>query len=212
MWNRIFGQSHVGPQLAGPSWGAPGNAGGNPSQGGGTLAPNSRAGNVAAGIEYQLVPAYPPFVRLANAPGIVYFPRFRTIQFNTAGAVAGNVGQLTYFFSCPTIVIARTAAAHTTTNAALPVGRDSLDCFAAQFTRQGAASDAIDAGGGGQNPAVLVTGSAILGSARQPALIQGNGLFFDTSYQLTVEVETFVDALQVDITIWCIEEFGPGRG
>lgn len=205
-WKTIFGN----PNGAG-SWGAPGNSGGNPQQGGGSLQPNSRAGNVAQGIEYQLVPAYPPFVRLANSPGIVYFPRWRTVQFNTAGAAAGNMGQLTYFFSVPTIVIARTAAAYTTTNAALPVGRDSLDCFATKMLRAGAASDLIDAGGGGSNPAVLVTGSSILGSARQPALIPGNGLFFDTGMQLTTEVETYVDALQVDITLWCIEEYGPAR-
>src|SRR3990167_4918414 len=55
----------------------------------GELNPNNRAANVEAGVRYQLLPAYPPFVRLA-APdqGIVYFPRFYTGAFGGNGEVA----------------------------------------------------------------------------------------------------------------------------
>lgn len=206
-WGRFFGGVPSGSAPLGtPSVGGQGAA-----PGGGTLDPNSRAQNVANGVPYQLVPAYPPFVRIANDPAIVYFPRFRTITFNAAGAVAGADNTLTWIFSVPTIVIARTAAARTTDNSNLPVGRDSLDCFSSQMFRAGSSTDLIDAGGGGQNPAVLVTGSAIYGTARQPALIPGNGIFFDTGSLLSCRVLTNVNALQVDVTIWCIEEYGPAR-
>ena len=77
-----------------PSSGAgtnPGTAGG---QNAGQMEPNSRARNQEAGVPYQLVPAYPPFVRIANDPSIVYFPRFRTLIFGGNGA-AGKSGART---------------------------------------------------------------------------------------------------------------------
>jgi hypothetical protein len=112
----------------------------------------------------------------------------------------------------PTIIIARTAAAYTTTGVALPVGRASLDTFTAQMFRAGSSTDLFDAGWGGTNPSILVTGSSIFGTAAQPMLIPGNGLFLDNGGLFSARVVTLLDAIRVDISLWCIEEYGPARG
>lgn len=178
----------------------------------GQLDPNNRARNIEAGIPYQLVPAYPPFVRLANDPRIVYFPRFRTLVFGGNGQAAQNFPVQTYLFSVPTIILARTGAAIDASAAALPVGRNSLDTFKVQFFRGGAAQDLIDAGSGQVGATVLTLGSALLGTAAQPALIQGNGLFADNGMFLSVNCQSLIANIEVHISIWCLEEFGPSRG
>lgn len=221
LWSKVFNGGtgpFAGPQLGNAPPGAahlgtPSGGGSTPAQGGGggSLDPNTRAGNVAAGVPYQLVPAYPPWLRIANDPSIVYFPRLRTATFNAAGSAAGLDQTLTMIVSVPTIVLARTAAAITTTSAALPVGRASLDTFTAQVFRSGSSSDLVDAGWGGQNPAVMALGSTLFGTAAQPMLVPGNGLFVDTGGLLSCRIVTLIDAIRVDVTFWCIEEYGPGR-
>ena len=214
VFSRFFGQAGAvgtpSPIGAG-SLGVPSSGQSNAPVSGGALDPNSRAGNVADGVPYQLVPVYPPFVRIANDPSIVYFPRLRSASFNTAGAALGFDGTLTMFASAPTIIIARSAAAITTTGAALVLGRESLDTFQAQMFRAGSSTDLFDAGWGGANPSQLVIGSSIFGTASQPMLIPGNGFFVDTGGQVSVRVATLVDAIRVDVTLWCIEEYGPSR-
>lgn len=178
----------------------------------GQLQPNSRARNLEAGVPYQLVPAYPPFVRMANDPNIVYFPRFRTLTFGGNGVAAAQTTQQ-FQFSLPTIILARTAAAIDASGAGLPVGRDSLDTFAVQFARTGSQSDLVDAGGGGAaNPTFNALGSALLGTARLPGFFQGNGYFVDTGGFLNVTCQILINNIRVDITIWCLEEYGPSRG
>jgi hypothetical protein len=178
----------------------------------GQLQPNSRAQNMEAGVPYQLVPAYPPFVRIAADPNILYVSRTRTLIFGGNGVVAGTTTQQ-YQFSVPTIIIARTAAAIDASGAGLPVGRSGLDLFTVQFSRVGAASDLIDAGGGGAaNPNVLVLGSSVLGTAAQPAFFPGQGLFVDTGGFLNVQVTVLRDNSLIHVTNWCLEEWGPARG
>lgn len=217
-WKTIFGAtgaptmgsggSHLGAPSSGAAY-APGTGPGGMNAG--ELHPNSRAANMAAAVPYQLVPAYPPFVRLANSHDIVYFPRYRTLIFGGNGVVAGTTTQQ-WQFSVPTIVIGRTAAAIDASGAALPVGRDSLDTFLVQMFRAGSTSDFLDAGGGGNaNPSVPTLGSALLGTAAQPALIQGNGLFVDTGGFLNCTCQTLINNILVHVTIWCIEEYGPAR-
>lgn len=221
IWSRAFNGGtgpFAGPQIGNAPPGAanlglPSSGGQGLAQGGaGSLDPNTRADNVARGVPYQLVPAYPPWVRIANDPSIVYFPRLRTATFNAAGAAAGADATLTMIVSVPTIVLARTAAAVKTTGVALPVGWLPLDTFTAQVFRAGSSTDLVDAGWGGANPAVLAIGSAIFGSAAQPMLIPGNGLFIDTGGLLSCRVVTLLDAMRVDVTFWCLEEYGPARG
>lgn len=182
----------------------------------GQFRPDSRAQNMAAGVPYQFVPCYPPFVRFANVEGIVYLPRYRVMVFGANGTAAGTTTQ-TYSFSNPTIVIGRSAAAIIADgNTGLPIGRNSLDTFKSQMFRSGpGSSDLIDAGAGGQSatgPNVLTFGSALWGSAAQPALIQGNGLFVDTGGFLSVTCQTLYANLEVHCVIWCVEEYGPSRG
>lgn len=196
-----------------PSSGAgtsPGTAGG---QNAGQLEPNSRARNMEAGVPYQLVPAYPPFVRIANDPGIVYFPRFRTLVFGGNGVAANTTATQQFQFSVPTIIIARSGGAVEASGAGLPVGRTGLECFSLQMFRAGSQSDLIDAGGGGaNNPAVNTLGVNLLGTGGLPALIPGNGLFVDTGSFLNITLTTLLANIQAWITLWAIEEYGPSRG
>ena len=215
-WKQIFNGANFegspATSLGVPSSGqvtAPGTGGG---QNAGQLEPNSRAGNMAAGVPYQLVPAYPPFVRIANDPNIVYFPRNRTLTFGGNTVAAATTTQQ-YQFSLPTIIIARTAAAIDASGAGLPVGRNSLDTFAVQMFRAGSQSDLWDAGGGGAaNPSFNALGSVLFGSASLPALVVGNGYFVDTGGFVNVTCQILINNVRVDISIMCLEEFGPGRG
>ena len=214
LWKTMFG-GESGPL------GVPGTPSATPTTGpdginAGQLRPDSRAQNMAAGVPYQFVPCYPPFVRLANVQGIVYLPRFRVMVFGANGTAAGTTTQ-TYSFSNPTIVIGRSAAAILADGVTdLRVGRASLDTFKTQMFRSGpGSSDLIDAGAGGQattGPNVNTLGSALWGTAAQPALIQGNGLFVDTGGFLSVTCQTLYNNLEVHCVIWVIEEYGPARG
>jgi hypothetical protein len=214
LWNKMFAGA------SGPL-GVPGTPSATPTTGPdginrGQLRPDSRAQNMANDVPYQFVPCYPPFVRLANVEGIVYLPRFRVMVFGANGTAAATTTQ-TYSFSNPTIVIGRSAAAILADGLDdLPVGRASLDTFKTQMFRSGpGSSDLIDAGAGGQSvtgPNVLTLGSALWGTAAQPALIQGNGLFVDTGGFLSVTCQTLFANLEVHTVIWCIEEYGPARG
>lgn len=219
LWRNLMG--HLGG--GGPGWnetGVPSSGGGsNPSTGpdginAGQLQPNNRAANMAAGVPYQLVPAYPPFVRLANDPSIVYFVRFRSVIFGGNGVTAGVQAAQTIYFSVPTIIIARTGSAFDASDAGLPVGRTALQTFRTQFYRGGASTDLIDAGGGGQNtnPAVTVLAENLLGTASQPALLPGNGLFFDNGTWLNIACTTLIDNIEAHVSVWTIEEYGPARG
>lgn len=210
-WRSLFANSGAG-SFGVPSTGpatTPGTAGG---QNAGQLEPNSRMANMAAGVPYQLVPAYPPFVRIANDPNILYFPRFRTLSFFGPGTAANATATGQYQFQNPTIILARTAAAFLPTGTALDVGRNSLDTFRAQMFRTGAIQDFIDAGAGNAGPNFQALGSTIFGTAQLPALIPGTGVFVDTGGFLNVNVTALIANVTVDITIWCIEEYGPARG
>lgn len=217
LWRSIMGPAgSVGPlgNVGVPSSGggaAPGTGPGGINAG--QLDPNSRAGNMAAGVPYQLVPAYPPFVRLANDPSIVYFVRFRTLVFGGNAVAAGAQATQGFYFSVPTIILARTGGAWDASGAGLPVGRTGLDCFRVQFFRAGAQQDLIDAGGGGPNspPNILALASTILGTGQNPALIPGNGLFVDTGSQINVACTTLTNNIEAYVTIWCLEEYGPAR-
>lgn len=179
-------------------------------QNGYQLEPDSRARNMAEGMPYQLVPAYPPFVRLANNPNILYFPRFRTITFGGNGVAAATTTQ-TIQFSLPTIVMARTGSAFLASDAALPVGRTALQTFALQFVRAGAMNDMVDTGAGNSAPAFNAIAENLLGPASLPAFFPGTGLFFDTGSFLNVTCQILLASIRADITIWCLEEYGPGR-
>lgn len=196
------------------NFGVPSSGGSPGIPGPGQLQPNSRAANVAAGMDYQLLPAYPPFVRLSTSSSVAYFVRFRTFIFHGNGTAANTTAQQQMSFSVPTIIIARTAAAILADAAALPVGRGSLDIFTFQLFRAGSNSDMIDAGAGGTAtaPNVLTLGSAILGTAAQPALIPGNGLFVDTGSFLLASCTNLIANALVHVTLWCLEEYGPARG
>ena len=210
-WKGIFASGGQGPM------GSPGVPTANPGDGPGginaaQLNPNSRSQNMADGMKYQLVPAYPPFVRIANDDRVLYFPRFRTLTFGGTGTLAGATINDQWQFSLPTIIIARSAAAITGTGVALPVGRASLDTFTAQMFRVSGAQDLIDAAGGGNTGTNVQTiGSALWGTAQLPALIQGTGLFVDTGSYLGVAGTILIADMRVDLVLWCIEEYGPGR-
>lgn len=210
-WRQYF--SNMGASTLGvPSSGAataPGTAGG---QNAGQLEPNSRMANMQAGVPYQLVPAYPPFVRVANDPNILYFPRFYTLRFfgSPTAANATAVGQ--FQFQNPTVIIARTGSAFLPTGTAFDVGRDPLTSFRLNFFRTGAIQDFIDAGGANQGPGTQTAGQNVLGTGSLPALIPGTGLFVDTGGFLNINITALIANVTVDITIWCIEEYGPARG
>lgn len=178
----------------------------------GQLEPNSRARNAAAGIPYELVPAYPPFVRIANDPNVAYFPRFRSLTFGGAAVAAATTTQQIQF-SLPTIVIARTGTGFMADNTGLPVGRTGLQLFAVQFAIAGSVQDLVDSGGGGAAAAnFTVTADCVLGPAGLPSFFPGNGIFFDTGMFLNVTVNIFINNVQADITLWCLQEYGPARG
>jgi hypothetical protein len=212
-WKDIFTSSGKGPMGNPETLGVPGTPHPNPGDGpnginAAQLEPNSRARNMASGMKYQLVPAYPPFIRIANDDRVLYFPRFRTLQFGGDGTTAGETFNDQWQFSLPTIVIARTAAAYSTADANLPVGRNSLDLFTAQMFRASGAQDLIDAGGGGNTgPNVQVLGSSVWGTGQLPALIPGTGLFVDTGSYLGVSGTILIADVLVHLTLWCVEEF-----
>lgn len=182
-------------------------------QNAGQLEPHTRAASIAQGTPYQLAPCYPPFIRLANDLNIVYFFRTRTLTFGGNGIPAAQTMQ-PFYFSVPTIIVARTAAAVMDDNVTgLQVGRSSLDTFSAQMFRGGTSTDLIDAGGGAaQGPVANALGSSLFGTAAQPGLIPGNGIFVDTAAYINVNCQILLDNIRVDITLWCIEEYGPPRG
>ena len=216
-WKGIFASGGQGPMGNPSHLGSPGVPTANPGDGPGginaaQLNPNSRSQNMADGMKYQLVPAYPPFIRIANDDRVLYFPRFRTLTFGGTGALAGQTFNDQWQFSLPTIIIARTAAAITVNAAALGVGRSSLDTFKCQVFRVSGAQDLIDAAGGGNTGTNVQTlGSALWGTAQLPALIPGTGLFVDTGSYLGVTGTILVAEVQVDLVLWCVEEYGPGR-
>ena len=212
-WKGIFASSGHGPIGTPANLGAPGVPTSNPGDGpngvnAAQLQPNSRAQNMAEGMKYQLAPAYPPFIRIANDDRVLYFPRFRTLVFGGTGTLAGATFNDQWQFSLPTIIIARSAAAITGTAVALPVGRYSLDTFKSQMFRVSGAQDLIDAGGGGNTgPNTQVLGSALWGTGSMPALIPGTGLFVDTGSYLGIAGTILVADVEVNCTLWCIEEF-----
>ena len=129
-WKNNFSPVVGGPPrdaFAPADLGAPSSAVVSPGQApnGGQLEPNSRMSNIADGVPYQLVPAYPPFIRLANSKTVAYFPRYRSLRFGANGTVAGTTTQLLQF-SLPTIIFARTATAILADDSDLPVGRTGL--------------------------------------------------------------------------------------
>lgn len=226
MANKFFASlfSRGGGGYGAPSGSSPMGALGIPSAGNGSmpgtgpdginagqLHPNSREQNMLAGVPYQYLPVYPPFARLAADPGILYFTRFRYLLFDASALAASPLPTQQLLFSNPTIVLARTAAAYQTDDDDLPVGRSSLDCFTTQWFRSGATTDLIDAGAG-LAATSLVLGSCVMGDARQPALIPGNGIFFDTGTYCNVSIATLIDHMVVHVCAWCLEEYGPARG
>lgn len=212
-WRQMFGGLPSLTVFGGPSSGSAvqpstGPGGVNAGQ----LQPNSRAQNMEAGVPYHLVPAYPPFVRIAADRNIIYMCRTRTLIFGGNGIAAGTTTQQ-WQFSVPTIIIARTATGVDESGAGLPVGRSGLDTFRAQLSRVGAASDLIDSGGGGAaNPAVNVYGSCLYGTAAQPAFFPGTGLFADTGSFLNATVQILIANCAAHLCLWCLEEYGPARG
>lgn len=197
-----------------PSAGAGASPGTGPQgQNAGQLEPNSRAANMAAGVPYQLVTAWPPRVRIANSPDIVYFCRQRTLVFSGAGIAAGTT-TLQFQFSLPTIIIARTGWGFLADNVTgLPIGRTGLDTWRVQMFRAGSQSDLIDAGGGGnQNPQLNTIASNLVGTAQLPSFFPGNGLFVDTGSFINVTVQTLFVGLEVHFSLFCLEEYGPSRG
>lgn len=210
-WRNLFansGASNWGVPSSG-SASNPGTAGG---QNAGQLEPNSRMANMQAGVPYQLVPAYPPFVRIADNPNILYFPRFYTLTFFGTGTAANATAVGQFQFQNPTVILARTASAFLPTGTAFDVGRDPLTSFRAQFFRTGAIQDFIDTGGVGAGPGQQSLASNIFGTAQLPALIPGTGVFVDTGGFLNVNLTALIANVTVDVTIWCIEEYGPARG
>lgn len=177
----------------------------------GQLEPNSRIANIADGVPYQLVPAYPPFVRLANSRNVAYFPRFRSLTFGGSATAAGTTTQLLQF-SLPTIVFARSGSAFLADDTDLPVGRTGLQTFALQCQRTGGVGDLLDVGGGNTGPSFLALAENLLGPAGLPALVPGMGWFFDTGTSLNTTVQILLDNVRADVTFWCIEEYGAPRG
>lgn len=196
-------------------FGAPGPSPGH-AQGGqsginqNSLDPNSRAENMANGIPYQLVPVYPPFVRMANDPNIVYFPRYRSFRFGANGTVAGTTTQ-TMNTGLPTYVIAMTGTAFDAGNAALPVGRTSLQLFSFQISTGQGSQDLLTVGGGNTTPNFNVVAENILGTGGLPGFVPCTGLFIDTATPLNVTCQILRDNVQADITFWCIEEWAAPR-
>lgn len=177
----------------------------------GQLEPNSRIANIAAGVPYQLVPAYPPFVRLANSRNVAYFPRFRSLTFGGGATAAGTTTQLMQF-SLPTIVFARSGSAFLADDSDLPVGRTGLQTFGIQCVRTGGIQDLLDVGGGTSGPSFITLAENVLGPAGLPALIPGMGWFFDTGSSMNTTVQILLDNVRADVTFWCIEEYGAPRG
>jgi len=213
-----FGVSALGlassnePDLGVPSTGQSSRPGTGPNAINATqLAPDSRAANMAAGIPYQMVPAYPPFVRLANSPDVVYFPRFRSLVFGGNGVAAATTTQQVQF-SVPTIILARTGSAYDASGAGLPVGRSSLQLFRVQFSRVGSQTDLIDAGAGNVAPNITVLAENVLGTAALPGFIPGNGTFVDTGGFINVTCQILLNNTEAHVTLWCLEEYGPVRG
>ena len=176
-----------------------------PSPGQGAPAPWQREDAMQQGVPYRRVPIWPPFANLARDPNVLYLIRFRPLLFGGNGVAAATLAPQQINFSQPTIVFARSAAAVIADYATgLPVGMNSLDTFASTFSRtQG---DQLD---GTTTP---ISGSAIYGNGRMPALYAGNGLFFNNGSTLIVNCTTFLNNVRVDIVLWTIEEYGTPRG
>lgn len=184
----------------------PGTAGG---QNAGQLRPHDRRGAIADGVEYRRVPVWPPFANLAADNRIAYQVRFRWITFGGNTIAAGAMPPANFLFDKPTIVLGRVAAAIDASGAALAVGRNSLDTFSSFWIRVGS-NDAIDATQPAMGTPML--GSAMYGTAQLPALFPGNGLFFDRSGAVQVNITTLINNIRVDVGILCLEEYGPPRG
>ena len=211
-WRSIFAGELGATGLGIPSAGVQSSPGTGGGQNAGQLEPNSRAANMAAGVPYKLVPVYPPFVRIADDPNIVYAFRSRSLIFGGNGVAAATTTQQ-FQFSLPTIIIARTGSAFLANDVGMPVGRTSLQLARVQMFRAGSQSDLIDAGGGGvNNPAVTVLAECLLGTAGLPALIPGNGLFVDTGSFLNVTAQLLINSTELHFCIWALEEYGPARG
>lgn len=202
------------PDLGMPDFGIPGERGGNQpgtagGQNAGQLRPHDRKGAILDGVEYRRVPVWPPFANLAADNRIAYQVRFRWITFGGNTVAAGPQAPIPFQFSQPTIIIGRVAAAIDASGAATPVGRQSLDLFTSFWIRIGG-NDAIDSTQPAMGTPML--GSALYGNGQLPALMPGNGLFFDRGSALQVNVSTLINNVRADIGIICLEEYGPPRG
>lgn len=166
---------------------------------------------MAEGVPYELVPVYPPFVRLANSDKLVYFPRYRSFTFGGNGLPAATTATQTLTTGLPTYIIAMTGSAYDASGAALPVGRTPLQLFEIQIFRGQGSTDLLTCGGGNQAPGFNVIAENVLGTAALPGFIPCTGLFIDTGTPLNVTVEILVANVRADVTFWCIEEWGAPR-
>ncbi len=175
-----------------------------PGSGRGAPMPWQRDDAMQQGIEYRRVPIWPPFANLAKDPNVLYLIRYRPLLFGGNGIAAAALAPQTIRFSQPTIVFARSAAAVIADYATgFPVGMNPLDSFGATFSRP--TGDQLD------GTTTAISGSALYGNGRFPALYAGNGLFFNNGSDLIVNLTTFMANVRVDIVLWTIEEYGTPR-
>ena len=175
---------------------------GNPVGGGAAISMPSRAqmGGEGGGLPpWQRVPVYPPQLLLSTNKYVGHETRYYgagilNIAINTETTA-------TVQFDTPCIVYGMTGSAFSTAAAALPAGTEPLDTFLI----------GIEHSNGNRMTTSPRLGTTVLGTARQPGLIGGNGWVFDRGSTCVFLITPLIANLRIDVNLLCVEERGPSN-
>jgi len=148
-------------------------------------------------VVFQQSQVFYPMPLLPVHPNIAHTLRDVVLEFS--GMTLNQETVTSLQVDIPGVIYAMSAAAYTSNNSALPVGRHSLDTFKFRLERNN--GDRLQTRSG--------IGSAILGPASKPRILGGSGYMFDRSNSIRAGVTPLIANLVVSLTFWILEYRGP---
>ena len=112
---------------------------------------------------------------------------------------------MTIMFDLPTVVVARSASVLDTLDPMRRLPNGGLKLFRARLENSN--GDRKDMSYGIPASISGPTGESVWGSGSRPAVITG-GMFFQTGSSLTIHCTPRVQDIEVELTFWCLEQFG----
>jgi len=165
--------------------------------------PHNHERAVAEGAQVQMLPAYPP--TLPVLPGCRYMWKTRSIVVGANGVAANTYQAQNFQFFQPGLIYSINASAYLADGGDLPIGRNALDTFKVRFYFSAGSTTVLNVTNlGGTTP---ILASTVLGTGQLPGFIGGLGLKVDQGWQLSVDIQTLLDNLEVTITLVFLEEY-----